>query len=357
VFAVAALLVLFLAAAAWTWQRGARVSVLPTLSPDGYWLAAQTHAGRGHPAQALYHVEALALADGWTAERHRLAGDLWVRLGDGEQALFHREQAAVIAVPDAVLLQSLAAAYIERGRWQDVSKVLAALLALDPENAWANYHLGLLRAPFFPDEAAGYLRQAALDPQFSETARAVRVALIESRAAAEVDAPSLPMRVGLTLVRQRQWNYAELAFQQANTLALALTGDPLPEALAYTGLAQDQQGKDGAAVALAALRADPNDAQVRYLLALHYRHIEDYDASLNAMVAAVALSPDSPALYAELATAYRLLGDMAAAEVWLRAAVDYSGGAPEFQQMLDEFYAQEAFSVDIAATLEAQAAP
>lgn len=316
---------------------------LPTLSPQGHHIAINANQQRSRPVQALYHVEALAARVGWTPDLHRQAGDLWVRLGDDDRALFHWEQAAAHQ-DDLLLLRAIADIYLVRGDWAPATDTLERILTQQPDNAWANYHLGMIRAPFTPTAAEAHLRQAALDPLYNEPARAVRVAIIESQQQTDEET-RLPMLIGLAMIDHELWRYAELALDHANDVSLSTVGEPLPEALAYMSLAQDRQGKDGGAAIIAAVQLAPNDAQIRYLLALHYRYAENYPASRDAMIQAVWLSPENPALYAELGTAYRLLGEFEQAERWLQTAVEYSGNAPEYQRLLALFYAEEAFNL------------
>jgi Flp pilus assembly protein TadD len=76
---------------------------------------------------------------------------------------------------------------------------------------------------------------------------------------------------------------------------------------------------------------------VRYLQGLHLRHIGDDRASLDALIQAVALNPQDPALFAELGMSYQLMGDSESAERWLREAVRLSQNDPRFRALLDEF--------------------
>lgn len=315
--------------------------VLPTLSPARRLVAANADSAR-RPAQALYHIAALAAETGWTPALHQQAGDLWARLGDTEQALFHWEQGPA---DDPLLARRLAEAYLIRGRWADAQTWLETSVALQPDDPWANYHLGLMLALYDPAAAEPYLRRAALDPAYQETARAVRVTLLEHQDDNLTNSVALPILVGLTLVDHAEWTGAELAFTYANTVYEQNAGAPLPEALAYLSLAQNERGGDGTAAVQRAVGLAPNDAQVRFLQALHERHHGRYRASLTAMIQAVALSPESPVLYAELGTAYRLTGDVGQAQYWLQAAVDFSGGDPQFQALLTQFYTDEAYNL------------
>lgn len=316
----------------------------PTVSPDRLQLAITDNRNLGRPMQALYQVEALAARVGWSADLHREAGDLWHLVGDDTRALFHWEQAA-IQQTDPLLLRDLAQTYLNRSEWTAATDTLQRLLTLQSDNPWANFHLALILAPSDPQQVQPYLQQAALDPLYSEAARALRVAIIEAERDDTLNTLFWPLQAGQVMVAHGLWPFAEAAFRYANTVTIATLGEPYPEALAYMGLAQDRQGKDGAAMLFEAVRLRPDDAQIRFLQALHYRHVGDVNASLNAIIQAVSLSPDSPALYAELGTAYRLTGNLEQAERWYRAAVAYSHDAPQFQQILQQFYAEEAYNL------------
>jgi Flp pilus assembly protein TadD len=145
------------------------------------------------------------------------------------------------------------------------------------------------------------------------------------------------------------WRYAELALSQA--------GDD-PRALAFTGLARDRQGEDGGAWAAEAVRRAPDDPQVRLLYGLHLRETGDYEASRTEIIAAAALDPGNPVMYAELGAAYQLTGDLAAAERWLTYAVNLADGDPAYLTLLDTFYReQDAFLRDLGLELTNEPIP
>jgi tetratricopeptide (TPR) repeat protein len=81
---------------------------------------------------------------------------------------------------------------------------------------------------------------------------------------------------------------------------------------------------------------------VRFLQGLHLRAVYKYAESLNVLMQVVSLDPSNPAYYADVGTAYRLIGEFAQAEYWLKQAVTVSGNAPAFQALLNRFYADEA---------------
>jgi Flp pilus assembly protein TadD len=149
------------------------------------------------------------------------------------------------------------------------------------------------------------------------------------------------MRVGLALADTENWPLAELAFQHAMD-----TGAAFGEALAYIGLARDRQGKNGGFAFQQAVSAEPQNPVVQFLWGLHLRARDDLEASRQALVTATVLDPLNPAYYAELGTAYRLMGDLENAERWLWVAADSSSGDPRFAQLLALFYAEEGYQLD-----------
>lgn len=290
----------------------------------------------GRPLQALYRVEALAAESGWTPELLRIAGDVWRDAGSLPRAVDFWEAAAQANPKDPVLARGLAQAYIDLQRWSQAADALERMLALNARDYWAQLQLGLIRAPFDPLKAQAHLESAAGEPAYQQLAWRLLAILRD-----HPGDPLLSMRIGVVLAKQELWNYAELAFQQA-----AIINAPYAEALAYTGLARDAQGKDGRAWIDEAVQLEPDSAQVRYLQGLHYRRIGADDASIAALAQAVQLDPANPAFNAELGTAYRLVGDAARAEYWLRLAALFSNGDPHFEGLLQQFYDEQASMVD-----------
>jgi len=278
----------------------------------------ETNRQRGRVMQALYQAEAQAARSGWTADLLRVAGDLWQEAGDLTRAVPYWQAAAESG--DLGILRRLAQAEIDLQRWSDAADSLAQLIESNTENFWAHYQLGLIRAAFDPQTAEAHLRIAGRDPQYGEKVVPILNALDD------------PMSVGIALMDAELWPYAELAFQYA-----ADVGQDYPEALAYTALARDHQGKDGSPWIDRAVTLDSQNPLVRYLQAMHLRLAGDYDSSLEAMIQAVALDPQNPGLYAELGTAYWLVDDLEQAEYWLEFAVNLSDNDPRYQQMLDQF--------------------
>lgn len=285
----------------------------------------ETRSGR--PLQALYQVEAQAKRDGWTPDRSRLAGDLWREAGDLTRAVAYWEAYSQAAPDDTTVLRDRAQAYLDLARWADAADALDRLTTLLPDDspdlAWAQFQLGSIRAATDPAQAASLLTAA------QSTYPAEVTVLLPA-----LTSPTDPTRVGIALTDLKLWAYAELAFSQA-------TGDPL--ALAYGGWVRDVQGKDGSRWINAAVGLAPDVAQVRLLQGLHLRLNYDYAGSLDAIIQATALDPENAALYAELGTAYQLMGDLPTAEHWLQYAVSLDDN---LQPLLDAFYANEKSLLD-----------
>ena len=284
----------------------------------------------GRPVQALYRINYLASRDGWTSSLHRQAGDLHFALGDMRAAVAHWSSAKLT---EPVHLQRLARVLIELEEWQDLQMVVEQILSADPNNNWAKLQLGLLLAPFDPVNATVYLREMSQVEGYRDVAGALLHITLN-----DVENPLISMKVGQVVADYGMWNYAERAFQHA-----ALVGDPFPEALAYAGIAREQQGKDGAQWIDAAVALGGASPQARFAKGLQLRTQGEFDASLQEFADAVALDPSNPAYYAELAEAHRLLLNYEQAAHWFRTAVAVSDNDLRFERLLATFYAQEGF--------------
>jgi tetratricopeptide (TPR) repeat protein len=279
--------------------------------------------------QALYQVEAAAVSSGWTAELARTAGNMWEQMGDLSQAVPYWEMSSRLNTADAALMSHLAEAYLVLQRWPEGADTLQRLLVVTPDDNWAHYTLGLLEAAFDPRDAKIHLRLAARNLSY----RSVAYDLDASLSNTPVDS-TMAMAAGFVLAQHELWPYAELAFKQAADL-----GAPFPEALAYTALARDKQGKDGQDAMNQALTFAPDNPQVLYLQGLHLRTCGDDLGSLSALLSAATLDSINPAYAAEVGAAYQLVDQLGEAETWLKTALSLSDNDPRFQALLDDFYA------------------
>lgn len=285
------------------------------------------------PIQALYQASVRAEALGWSPELLASVGAIWYANGDPWLAA-DSWWAAFQAAPDHIeTARRLAETLLEVQRWPEGLDVLNRLLTLQPDDRWAHYQLGLLLAASNPPVAWQHLAVAGQEGAYQETTTALLLVMSPVADAAGA------MRVGAVLAERELWAYAELAFSYA-----AAARQNYPEALAYTGLARDKQGKDGGRQIAAALQQAPENPQILYLYGLHLRTIGDYLGSQAILLQAATLEPENPAFAAETGTAYHLNGDMTQAEAWLNVAVRLSGNAPAFTDLLAAFYAETGIS-------------
>ena len=293
------------------------------------------HRSRDELQVALYHIEAEGALDGWTAQNHIRAGNLWRDMGDLGRALLHWEAANAVE-PNANLLRQIAEIYLERGEWGITWERIQMLLDLAPNDAWSLYTAGLLIAPSDPISAYGYLGQvAAQDNSFSENAQIILDVIGESETNADII-----LRVGAELTAIEEYSLAENAYQYAADLYY-----PFPEATAYVGLMRILQGKNGEAWISEALAFDSTSATIQYIAGVYWRSAGEFLLSENALIEAVLLEPDNPTFYAELGNTYRAMGNPLDAEVWLQTAVIVSDNNPIMVDALNNFYADDTFLV------------
>lgn len=289
--------------------------------------ARQAALSPARPMQSLYAIESQAAQSGWTAERAVAAGDLWQSVGNLPRAVRLWEIAASVTEADLTLQRRLAEAYLELQRWSQAVIALDQLLNLVPGDAWAHFSLGLVQLSFSPSEAVDHLRAAGQSPDYRLVVNDLLAAL-----GSRPDDPAVLVNAAVVLGQHELWPFAETVSLAASDATRA------PEALAYAGLARDQQGKNGAPQIDAAVASAPNSPPVRFLQGIHLRFHGDVFGGLDALLRAAALDPVNPAYAAEVSAAYQALGNWTEAENWLVRAVRLSGGDPRFQELLTRFY-------------------
>jgi tetratricopeptide (TPR) repeat protein len=277
--------------------------------------------------QTLYRIELQAAQSGWTSQQAAAAGDLWQSIGDLPRAAHLWEIALSLTEADAALLRRLAVAYLDLQRWPQALIVLDQLVDLMPGDAWTQFSLGLIQLTFNPSQAAEHLQVARKSPVYQPVVDDLLAAL-----APRPDDPAGLMNVAVVLGQHGLWPFAETVSLAASDATHA------PEALAYAGLARDQQGKNGAAQIDLAVAAAPDSPQVRFLQGIHLRLHGDVLGGLDAFLRAAALNPTNPAYAAEVSASYQMLGNWTEAETWLVLAFRLSGDDPRFHELLARFY-------------------
>ncbi len=280
---------------------------------------------QGRYTQALFQLNAEGAASGWTAEMHVQAGDLYFSMGNWVDALAQWE---ATQPSDPARLRQMAELYLSLEQWRNATRTLETLLAQNPQDTWVSYQLGMLLAPFNPQRSLALLQNT--DSDDATITEPLMQTLTDYG-----DDPLVSMYVGITLANLDVWLQAEGAFQQA-----ALVAYPYPEALAYTAIARENQGKDGLAWMTEALNTGDGHAQVHYLNGLFLRGRHEPNASIEAFVRAMSLDPSNPAIAAELATAYQLDFQNERAAFWMQNALIFSNNAPEYVRIAADFYAE-----------------
>lgn len=261
------------------------------------------------PAEQLYPILAEAARIGWTADHRRAAAELTLALGDVDAALAHYEAALLIDPHDEITARRAAELAVQNSRWDRAADALRQLIALVPEDPWANLHLGLILAPAAPHESLTHLRRAA------QTGMAPPAGLIETLEQFTAARTGLPLAVGAVMTDAALYGYAERAFE----LAVALDPDTA-QALASVALVRAIQGKDGQPWLDQALELGSESARVYVAAGLYYRAIGQDFISLEMFLNALSRDPLDPEINAEVATSYGLLGDTATADFWARQA-------------------------------------
>ncbi|MCA0458597.1 MAG: hypothetical protein LCI00_31860 [Chloroflexi bacterium] len=285
------------------------------------------------PMQSLYQIEEQASANGWTAELAKTAGDIWEGVGDFSRAVAYWELAAKLQPDGVVLTRRLAQAYLELERWSQSVIALSRVVEQSDDN-WAHFQLGILQSVYDSHAAAEHLNLAARDPLYQGVVTALLPAVEERSDLVRA------MRIGTTLATYTYWPAAEYVFQYGASMTPVF-----PEALAYVGIARDQQGKDGSVQIAQAVALAPKTAQVRYLEGIHFQLTQNSDASLQSLLLAATLDPLNPAYAAELGTTYDRMGIAVSAEYWYKAAVTVSNNDPRFEDLLNAFYQQPSVNI------------
>lgn len=295
----------------------------------------QTSAAARRYDLAAVYLNALA-ADGWTPELYSEQARLAEAERDPLAAAYWT--ASLTGGPgDAPTLRILAEAALTERDWTRAIEYYQQAVALDAQDMRAVYRLGLLLAPSEPRIAEPLLLRALQDARYAVGAQAVRAVFVDYGGEAPA---SFAFRVGLALVNRGEWPFVERAL----TLALA-RGSVIPQALAFLGLAQDQQGRDGWPAISKALESAPADALVNYAAGVHWRLKGDTQQALGVLKFAWSADSQNPAIAAEMGMVYRTGRALPEAAQWLRLAVLLAPNEPGFRVLLTNFYADESFDL------------
>jgi tetratricopeptide (TPR) repeat protein len=288
------------------------------------------------PDMALGYLRLLAQTEGWTPELYRRAASILEARGDEPGAVAYWAaslEGKTLDISDIPVLHKIAAWRLAGREWDAVISAFEQILTLAPDDPETVYRLGLMLAPSNPRRSVAYLERATSDYPRART-------ITEIFKTYGNEPPALvTFRIGLALINAREWPYAEHA------LAVSVAVDARPAALAFLGLAQDQQGRDGWPLLSRAVESAPNDPLANYAVGVHWRLKGDFQQALTALTQARALDSNNPGIAAEIGLVYQNSGYLAEAEIWLNRAVALAPDDLGFRALLANFYADENFDL------------
>ncbi|MCI0714013.1 MAG: tetratricopeptide repeat protein [Chloroflexi bacterium] len=225
---------------------------------------------------------------------------------------------------------------IAGGNWEQVNDYAQRLLALDSDDAFANYHYGLLLLTALPDQSVYYLNRAGV--QYSSSAQRI-AAMVSSNS----DSGALYRSAGSVLAEVGEWEHAERLF------TAAIEVDNLDWfSYAYRGYVRDEQGKDGLEDFEMARAIAPAERLPYYFLGLYWRrapHI-DYEAAHDAFSKAYQLDPTGPEVAVEIALTYQLQGQYEHTSEWFSIARGLDPLNVEWARMEASFYADNSYFLE-----------
>lgn len=208
---------------------------------------------------------------------------------------------------------------------------LRTLTTLTPDDALAQYDLGLLLLLQDPETALTHLTRAAeLDPTLTNPVRQLQRSL---RPSPDTDDPAYVLvNLGRALASQEEWPLARDAFTQA------VTANPeYAEAWAFLGEAKGHLGENGLPELDTALNLSPGSLTANLLYALYQKRQGNYDLALVYLHAADNLEPDNPSVQVEIGSTLNEMGNFNAALGYFQTAVALAPRDATYLHLLAQF--------------------
>jgi Flp pilus assembly protein TadD len=227
---------------------------------------------------------------------------------------------------------------LQAHNWQQANDYVQRLLTLDSDDAFANFHYGIILLTTLPDQAVHYLNRAASDVRYSDSAQR-----IAAMASSTTDSGTLYRSAGRVLADIGQWAHAERLFSTAIEL------DNLDWfSYAYRGYVRDEQGDDGLEDFEMARAIAPAETLPYYFTGLYWRrapHI-DYEAAHDSFSKAYQLNPTRAAVAIEIALTYQLQGQYERTTEWYEIARGLDSTNVEWARLQAAFYADNDYFLD-----------
>ena len=281
----------------------------------------------GHPVDAVPFLNQAAARNAISQSGWASLGMAYQELGDFPSAVSAWQH----ALPLAEAYRYLAQYQRQTGNFSAAMVSWRASLATDPQNASAQYQLGLLEMTFTPKDALPELMRAAqIDPSLDGSVQSLRSAL--NSAFLSDDRAYQFVVSGRALGASGNWDLAAEAFRNA----IAVRAD-YGEAWAWLGEAKQQQGQDGSIEIERALAFNPNSAMLQSLYGLYLQRQKQPERALAAFQKAATLEPENPGWQMALGGAYEQAGDLVAALEHYQRAVELSPNEATGWRALAEF--------------------
>ena len=292
----------------------------------------------GNPVEAVAFLKK-------AAARNAISPPGWASLGRAYQSLEEIPSAVNAwehALPMAEAYRYLAQDQRSQGNFQAALVNWRASLVQEPQNASAQYQLGLLEMAIDPNIALPELMQAAsLDPGLDISIQRLRSAL--NIALVSDDRAYQFVVSGRALGAEGNWDLAAEAFRTA----LAERAD-YGEAWAWLGEAKQRLGQDGSLEIERALAFNPNSAMIQSLSGVYLQRQKQPVKALAAFLKSASLEPEEPGWQMALGAAYEQTGDLVAALEHYQRAVNLSPNQAAVWRALADFSLR--YNVDPAGT-------
>jgi tetratricopeptide (TPR) repeat protein len=293
--------------------------------------AAEAYLASNNPDQALVHLSQAEQYAVDEAALELLRGEALRAQGDIQAATLAWEQSHQTRPLPEENLRNLANAYMNLGMEDEARAAFEDLVTLAPNDHDAVIHLVLLIARDEPADALEHLRLAeqlapGQDPIFEDL-----IATIEEGLESESVAYQLA-RIGQTLLRYDEWEFAAFAFRSALSLEPDYT-----EALAYMGLVLSRIDMDGVPELLRAIEIEPDTMLPHIFLGMVYHERGESDAALNELQTAAEINASNPAIYAMLGAALDSIGEINQAMMAYTQATVLAPNVPDFWLLLAQY--------------------
>ena len=273
---------------------------------------------RNNPAAAAAAYE---YAAGWgrlSADGQYRLGEVYLELGETGSAI--QSWLGLIEQGQAERSLYLQTAFLLRsdGDITGAVNVMEAWLLESPDDAAVHYQVALMLASDDPETAITHLQIAGHSevdavPPTGHLTRALRAALFEG------DPAYKQVLIGRALASQGHWDLSVRAFERAVGFA-----PQYGEAWALLGEARYQLDGGGEAALEQAYALAPDSTVVQAIMALHWRRQGSAQQAMDTLLAVAAAEPEETVWQVEIGNLLAEMGDLQAAQVRYKLAVEMS---------------------------------